>query len=137
MKLSILTLTYCLASAAALAQLTGPTSVTVGSTQQYTYNSTVGTVTSPNWQANLGTPQSPSGGGLHFTVNVNWTSVGSGSVTFRNGTTQLANLPVTVSAGIPAVPSPSGPSGITTTSFSFSWASVPYATSYRIDASST
>lgn len=79
-------------------QITGTNPVTVGTTTNYTYDD--GNVyTRRNWQITNGTINSTSFSGTSNSCNVTWSSTcGTGTLTFRNLTTVISSLNVTIDA---------------------------------------
>jgi hypothetical protein len=95
---------FLLVSSSVFAQsLTGPTSVNSGTTYSYTFIDDA-LVPNPVWNASPGSIISTSQSGLNYYANIQWSGSGSGTVTFKNGSTTLASLGVTIT-GSPAAPS--------------------------------
>ncbi|MBL7865156.1 MAG: hypothetical protein JNK10_09785, partial [Cyclobacteriaceae bacterium] len=90
---------------------TGPSTVTAGASEYYTYWTDV-YMTSPNWQAVGGTVVSEDHTGFDHSVTVEWGAPGSGSIALYDGTSyQFALLNVTINC--PTVSNPSTTFGYT------------------------
>jgi len=90
---------------------TGPSTVTAGASEYYTYSTDV-YMTSPNWQAVGGTVVSEDHMGFDHSVTVEWGAPGSGSIALYDGTSyQFALLNVTINC--PTVSNPSTTFGYT------------------------
>lgn len=85
------------------AQINGTTSVIAG--QSYTYVVAGTLYGAPNWEIIGGTLSSSSQSGSTYTAYVTWTAIGSQQVKFKNNTTVIHVLNVTVTCG--GTPSPS------------------------------
>lgn len=86
--------------------ITGPTSVNAGTTYSYTFSDDA-LVPNPIWNASPGSVITTSQSGLNYYADIQWSGSGSGTVTFKNGSTTLATLGVTIT-GLPAAPSTTG-----------------------------
>ncbi len=102
-KIHTTLLLFLLAVPQLMAQITGSQTVNVGDNITYSYT---GFVVIPEWQAVNGTIISTSSSGSTFFATINWTTVGSGSVTFLDNGGFLGSLPVTISAAVPQAPTP-------------------------------
>jgi len=95
-KTALLLLVILLIQARAVAQINGPTTPSVGATYTYTYND--GTVYTPGagWLITNGTITSSSVSSSVFTVNVQWSSAGAGTLTFKYKFGTISTLNVNV-----------------------------------------
>ena len=120
-----------------LAQISGPSSAPVGSTQVYSYSN--GFVFSPNWRLDQirGTIISQTQSGTTYSATIRWNSVGSDVVAFFDGQMPLAQMNIMVTISPPVAPVTVTPSNATTTTTSFvaSWNAVATANAYYLDVS--
>jgi hypothetical protein len=85
------------------AQLYGPTAVVVNCTTSFTYNN--GSVVFPSWTiSSNGAVLSTSQNGNIFSATVKWTSTGTGTLTFKDGSVVKASASIPVSS-LPSEPS--------------------------------
>ncbi len=85
----------------ALAQITGSTTPMSGFNENYSIDN--GTVyVTPSWTITNGSVVSSSSSGTTYSVTVTWTAAGAGTLTFKNRTTTISTLNVTV-CGAPTV----------------------------------
>ncbi len=77
------------------AQISGPTSPAPGVSTNYSFNN--GTIyPSPSWAITNGTIISSTSSGTYFQVTVQWSTSGAGTLSFKNRTTVISTLNVTV-----------------------------------------
>ena len=120
-----------------VAQISGPSTAPVGSTQVYSYSN--GFVFSPNWRLDQirGTIISQTQSGTTYSATIRWNSVGSDVVAFFDGQMPLAQMNVTITISPPVAPVTVTPSNTTTTTTSFvaSWNAIATASAYYLDVS--
>jgi len=87
--------------------LTGNTTPTLGTRYTYTFSDDV-IIAQPTWTASPATLGNTWQSGTNYYAFVTWTAGGAGTVTFKDGSTVLATLNVTISGGAPAAPTVNG-----------------------------
>lgn len=117
------------------AQISGPSTVTVGSTHTYSYSN--GMVFGPNWLLNIprGTITSQWQSGSTYYASITWNSVGSDVIVFFDMSQPLAQLNVNITASPPSVPTANAATNVSSTSFTANWTAVSGATNYKLDVS--
>ena len=85
-------------------QILGPSPVDVGSTQTYTFEMDDAFFTTANWTVTSGTVSTSSlnAAKTKATATIQWTSVGTGTITLKSGTTTVGTRSIQVNCGITA-----------------------------------
>src|ERR1043165_6650612 len=136
-KISLWILFLFLVCGNVLAQsIGGPMSVNTNQTYTYNFNSGV-VYAAPNWTITNGTVKTQTVSGTVYTSTVIWTSAGSGTLKFQNGSTVISTLTATITYVPLAAPTASAASSISNSSFTASWSSVSAASSYSLDVSTS
>ena len=116
---------------------TGPTEVTVNESHDYVFSDDI-FIANPTWSVTNGYVTNSWQSSINYYATVLWNTAGSGTVKFKDGSTVLGSLSVTVSGIItfpPAAPVANAATNITTSSFTANWGGVPVATEHQLSGS--